>query len=439
MGSPVEAKVLEPVFAFDREVIPAGTVVEGQVSRLQSVGKWQRVTALMNGDFTPLHRGDVKFTELVLPDGRKLPIHTLDTGSLNSIYIEPRPRKQKAKPAAQKPQNQNGGILGTAKQSAKDRINGELNARSRGVLDIVRAPNKKEKAVDFLWSKLPYHPQYWRRGQRFDAPLADALEFGDITVRPADMSDLGTQPQADVVARVRLLTPLDSATTKLGETVKAVVTAPVFSPEHKLIVPEGTQVNGTVVVAKKARAFHRGGQLRFNFQKIELPEEIAKLRPATPAVPQKALDATLSAAEGSGPAAIKVDSEGGVQAKDSKTRLLAPAVALVLASRAADNDAGHHHAEGGATGDANAGGRTMGGALGFGSVGAVISQSSRWVGMAFGYYGLAWSVYRNVVARGGEVQFDKNSMMEIRFGTRTPSKGAHFVSSAAESENLPNR
>jgi len=27
LGAPVEAKVLEPVFAFDREVIPAGTLV----------------------------------------------------------------------------------------------------------------------------------------------------------------------------------------------------------------------------------------------------------------------------------------------------------------------------------------------------------------------------------------------------------------------------
>src|SRR5260370_887551 len=41
-GAPVEAKLLEPVFAFDREVIPAGTVAQGQVSRVQPVGKWQR-------------------------------------------------------------------------------------------------------------------------------------------------------------------------------------------------------------------------------------------------------------------------------------------------------------------------------------------------------------------------------------------------------------
>jgi hypothetical protein len=52
--------------------------------------------------------------------------------------------------------------------------------------------------------------------------------------------------------------------------------------------------------------------------------------------------------------------------------------------------------------------------------GAAVSQTSRWVGTAFGYYGLAWSVYKNVIARGGEVQFHKNAMMEIKFGMRTP-------------------
>src|SRR5205085_3589980 len=108
--------------------------------------------------------------------------------------------------------------------------------------------------------------------------------------------------------------------------------------------------------------------------------------------------------------------------KESKTRFIAPVISLMLASRAADNDAGHHH-EGNATGgDANIGGRTLGGGLGFGMAGAAISQSSKYVGMAFGYYGLAWSVFSSVVGRGGDVQFEKNAMMDIRFGARMPSQ-----------------
>ena len=62
LASPVEAKLLEPVFAFDREVIPAGTIALGKVSRTQSVTKWLRVRAILSGDFTPLRQAQVEFT-----------------------------------------------------------------------------------------------------------------------------------------------------------------------------------------------------------------------------------------------------------------------------------------------------------------------------------------------------------------------------------------
>lgn len=423
-GTAVEAKLLEPVFAFDREVIPAGTVAQGEVSRVQPVGKWQRVRAIVSGDFTPLRSAQVEFTTLILPNGHTVSTHTVEAAELNSIYIEP---SKKKKPKAA-PQNQNNGILGTAKQTAKDRINGAINARSQGIADIVRGPNKKEKLNDLLWSKLPYHPQYVRRGTRFDASLRDPLQFGFGAIQQADLAELGSQPLQDSVVRVRLLTALNSASTRQGEAVEAVVAAPLFSADHKLVIPEGTRLTGTVVVAKKARSFHRGGQLRFNFQKFDLPPEVANLRPAAQPEPVKT-QATLAGAEGSGTAPIKVDSEGGVQATESKTRFIAPVISLMLASRAADNDAGHHHDTGATGGDANVSGRTLGGGLGLGMLGAAVSQSSPYVGMAFGYYGLAWSVYSNVIARGGEVQFDKNAMMDIKFGARTPPQASKFVAS----------
>src|ERR1035437_8793279 len=131
--------------------------------------------------------------------------------------------------------------------------------------------------------------------------------------------------------------------------------------------------------------------------------------------------ATLEAAEASGTAPIQVDSEGGVQAKESKTRFIAPVISLMLASRPADN------ATGATGGDANISGRTLGGGLGLGMLGAAVSQSSRYVGMAFGYYGLAWSVYSSVIARGGEVQFDKNAVMDIKFGSRKLPQGSKFL------------
>ena len=423
-GTPVEGKILEPVFAFDKQVIPTGSLVTGKVSQAEPVRKWLRFRALVNGDFTPLRNALVEFDTLTLPDGSKRELHTMAVMGLNSIYTEPSKKQSKKNQRAQQPQSQNGGILGTAKQTAKDQIQGQINSRSRGIVDIVRGPNKKEKLVDFLWTKLPYHPQYVRRGTRFDAPLRDSLDFGTELVKVADLAELGLQPSADSVVHARLLTALDSATAKKGETVEAVVAAPLFSANQKLVLPEGTRLVGTVTAAKKARSFHRPGQLRFSFQKIELPVEVANLRPAAPA-PLKT-QATLEAAEGSGPAPIKVDSEGGVQAKETKTRFIAPLISLVLATRAADNDAGKHETGGTAGAEGNITGRTLGGGLGFGLVGSAVSQSSRYVGMAFGYYGLAWSVYSAVIATGGEVEFDKNAVMDIKFGARTPPPGSKF-------------
>ena len=53
-------------------------------------------------------------------------------------------------------------------------------------------------------------------------------------------------------------------------------------------------------------------------------------------------------------------------------------------------------------------------------LGAIAAQSSRSVGAAFGYYGLAWSLCSTVFARGAEVQFDKNAVIDIGFNQRAP-------------------
>src|SRR5450432_1055143 len=50
LGAAVEGKVMEPVFAFDREVLPAGSAVSGRVSAVQPVNKWQRFHSIMGGD-----------------------------------------------------------------------------------------------------------------------------------------------------------------------------------------------------------------------------------------------------------------------------------------------------------------------------------------------------------------------------------------------------
>jgi hypothetical protein len=179
-------------------------------------------------------------------------------------------------------------------------------------------------------------------------------------------------------------------------------------------------------MVQRARWFHRGGQLRFTFQAVELPDGVKQpnlfaAKPATNAL------ATLQATEADGKARVKVDQEGGVKATEPKTRFIAPLIAAFIASKSADNDV--HKRTG--TPESNTGGRTLGGASGFGLLGTAAAKASPTVASTLGYYGLAWSVYLNIVARGSEIEFQKNAAMDVRFGGRMPVPSSKFRASAS--------
>jgi hypothetical protein len=191
-----------------------------------------------------------------------------------------------------------------------------------------------------------------------------------------------------------------------------------------------------VATVRPARWFHRSGHLRFNFHEIVLPEEVVRLQENMPPAPLAAAqrpaqqelkirtEANLQAAENAGKTPLKVDGEGGVQARESKTRFLAAAAAVMVARRAGDNDPIRNQSHQVVGQSQNVGGRTLGGGFGFGLLGMGISQSSRYVGTAFGYYGMAWSLFSTVITRGAQVKFGKDAMVDIRFDTRSDQPAA---------------
>ena len=408
-GAPVEAKLLVPLYAFDREVIPAGAVVTGRVSRLEPVEKWLRIRAVLGGDFTPLHVALVEFTAITLADGRQLPLHTGATAGLNSLF-SPTALKRRAA-------NANGpeGMIDRGKRALHEQLDVQL-ARVRSIPEIVRGPDKKELFYEMALSKLPYHPQFVRRKTRFDAGLLESLRFGSAAMTTQSLSGFGGQPEPGTVAHARLLTWLDSRTSKPGEKVEAVLTEPVFSRDHQLVLPEGTRVGGTVLYAKKAGYFHRGGQLRFNFNEVHLPADSTQMAQG-PGAGFKT-EASLQAAE-SDRSPFQVDSEGGVKATVSKTRFLALAAALIITRSASDTDSDSSNLSGSRPKqNQNVAGRTLGGGLGFGMLGSIAAQTTPLVGRVLSYYGLAWSLYDNLIARGAEVQFPVNAAIDLGFNKR---------------------
>jgi hypothetical protein len=213
---------------------------------------------------------------------------------------------------------------------------------------------------------------------------------------------------------------------------------PLFSATHQLVLPEGTELDGSVVLAKKAGWFHHAGRLRFTFDGVQLtPEALALLAPpAGHPVPteertlQFRTQATLKAAE-SGGAPVKVDSEGGVQATESKTRLLGVGLAAAVATHSGLGDV-KTNPNGATTQARNTGGRVLGGGSGFGLIGTIAGQFSANTSLGLGYYGLARSVYFGIIARGPEAEFLKNAVVGIGFNARKPVENSNAKRGGAD-------
>jgi hypothetical protein len=398
-GTPVHAKLAEPVWSFDRIVIPQGTSFEGQVTELVPASKMTRAMAMLRGDFTPLSHARVAFEWMTLPDGKSIALDTAPSFGLNSIYVPPRPQKAPAKK-----KKADGKWTAFAKQQAQM----QANARTRGLLDFVRTQNRREWIEDFLWSKLPYHPQRYRSGTRFDAVLEKPLDFGEVAISTQEMATLGTSPASDSPAQVRFLSTVSSANAHIGDSVSGVLSQPLFAANHELVLPQGTRLSGKVTQTRAARLFHRGGQLRFAFDQLDL--SAFTFAPAE----HERTQAQLTAAEQvSG--SLKVDSEGTAKATESKTRFLRPVIAGLVAAKSMDNDAGKQQTAAGG-GSSNTGGLALGGFSGFGLFGTAAAYGPRIVGETLGWYGFGWSEFQTVFDRGREVTFDKNAVMAIRFG-----------------------
>jgi hypothetical protein len=276
---------------------------------------------------------------------------------------------------------------------------------------MIRGPNRREWLEEFLLNKLPWRPQWYRRGTRFDAVLEKPLDFGQVQIPRQDLQHIAMQPPADSVAEMRILSTVSSANAHVGDRLDGVLAAPLFTTDHKLVLPQGTEVTGKITLARRARSLHRGGKLRFLIDELQVPEMNVLAAPNAAAEPVRAQLAAVEADPGN----TKVDREGTAKATESKTRLLRPVIAGLVAAKSLDNDAGKQTASG--SGSPNTTGLTLGGFSGFGLFGIALSRGPSAIGSALGFYGLGWSVYSNVISRGHEVVFQQNTAMAIRFGT----------------------
>jgi len=409
VGQPIHGKTTEPVYTFDKLLIPVGTTVTGKVSAIDSVPKKVRTLEAMDGNFSPVRAVHVQFDELVMADGRHVALHTLASPASDGVLRfvpanENTAKKNKVEDAASKKTGE---------------IRQEIHRQWGELQKQIHEAGKMHKLKRLAIAQLPVRPQYIDAGTSFNADLLEPLDFGTESVDPAALTNIGTPPPAGSVVHARLVTPLNSATSKKGERVEALITQPLVVSDH-LILPEGSVVRGSVMQVRPARRLARNGQLRILFHEVAPPDGVA----------QKVETSLEGVAVAKGEN-LKLDAEGGAQVTTPKTRYLTTGIQVMLAasSAAPDGDRGLHRGGGGG----DLGGNAVNGASGFRFVGTIVGllARSRVVATGFGAYGAATGIYDHFLARGRDVVYPKDMAMVIGLGTRESKPNAD-VSPAIE-------
>jgi hypothetical protein len=412
VGQAVHARVVEPLYAFDKLVVPAGTEVLGRITSIEHLSKGKRTGAALNADFTPGRKVEMEFTELVMNDGKHLAVSTTVTpGSGQVLQFTGTTEKKKTIK----------GVAAEKTSEAKQQAKQEWDT----VMKQLKTPGKIHRLERFAQSQLPVHPQYIQAGTVYFAELNDALDFGSEVLTPQQAMSIGGPLPAGAVVHARLVTPLTSATTQKNDEVLAVLSRPLFDGD-RLILPQGSRLTGTVLQVRPARRLKKNGQLRIAFRELTPPDGVAAK-----------VEATLEAVEAAKNGNLKLDSEGGAEATTPKSRYLNTAFSLWLAAASGGGDADRNQ---GANAAGDTGGRIAGGAGGFKLVGMVlgVAVKSRAFGRAMGAYGAGMSVYSNFMTRGREVVFPKNMAMDVGVGQRdsgTPSASEKDAASPAKSSS----
>jgi hypothetical protein len=383
VGQPIHGRLVEPVYAFDKLVLPLGTEVAGQISQIESVSASRRTLAALDANLTPTRKITVEFTELLLADGKHIAIQTsVVPGSGQVIRFVAASASQKRKGVKD--------VVTEKEKQAKD----EARRQFDSAMQQVKEPGKLHRLERYAVAQFPVHPQYIDAGTMYFAELEKPLEFGSEPLTPEMAASMNAEIPEGTIVHARLMTPLNSASTQKDAQVEAVLSRPLVN-DGKLILPQGSVLKGIVVQVKPARRWKHNGQLRFVFRDLVLPNGV-----------ESKVEAMVQGVQSDRADDLQLDAEGGAEPKTSKTRYLRSGIAVGLAA-ATHEDEPFNRAEGGAGG--------------FKVVGIVIGASvhSHPLAIAMGAFGACRSIYNNFMARGREVVFAKHTPMEIAVDTRT--------------------
>src|SRR4029077_19376541 len=200
---------------------------------IDAVPKKLRTMDAMDGNFSPVRGVHVQFDELVMEDGRRVALQTVASPAPNGVMRfvsanEKAEKKNKVEEAA-------GKKVSATKQ--------EIRRQWSELQKQIHEPGKMHKLKRMAVAQLPVHPQYIDTGTSFNADLRQPLDFGTESVKAEALTNIGAPPPSGSAVHARLVTPLNSSTSKKGDAVEALITEPLVVSDH-LILPEGSIIHG---------------------------------------------------------------------------------------------------------------------------------------------------------------------------------------------------
>ena len=165
VGQPITGTLVEPLYVYDRVVVPAGTAVRGHLAALEAPSTSARVKTMLAGDFSPHRHIVATFETFVFADGRELPIRALVTGAVanarREVAADPSTKTRVGSLVA-KVKKRGAEAMADARRKLKDAIAG------------VKQPGRMARLRDAAVRRLPYHPQFLSAGTVFAAELNTA-------------------------------------------------------------------------------------------------------------------------------------------------------------------------------------------------------------------------------------------------------------------------
>jgi hypothetical protein len=397
-GRLIQGRLLEPIYADSRLLIPSGALLEGRIATVRPAARGKRLDAKFHGDFTPLNEPIIQWTLRSRNDGSSYQLLAESAaGAGSTLYF----RSSRA-----------------GHQSLFRRSWSSLMGRKYSAVSTVTAPHKWERLQKYFWSQMPYHPQYIDENTQYEMALTSDLQL-PAGPTPAVSSPTGLSPEVSspgvsspgvssndtqtnlnqqkplehlVSVHSRLRTDLNSSNAKPGDPVEAIVTQPVLDTNNELIIPQGSILHGKVLHVAAARRWGRNGTLRFSFNELTLPSGF-----------RQDVEATPTAIESSPEAKLAIDQEGGAAAQTDRSILAPLVMGLLSASAIGDDDGGL--------------GKTAISSNGFALIGhlAAIGIGSRYVGGCIGAAGTGRAIYTRWLAHGNDTHFsnDTEVMLEM--------------------------